>query len=454
MTVDTLWEQALGTLSTKINRPLYEMFIRRITPVSLSDTTLLLKIPASSLMMGYYNDYRLQIMDAVCEAGGKPLSVEAMQDDAAPLPLVAKPEITVQPSPVVAPSAASLPRPQRISPFLNPRYTFESFVVGASNRLCHAASLAVAEAPGRAYNPLFIYGGVGLGKTHLMQAIGHYVLAAKPNLNVLYITTDAFVNDVITSIQENRLYEYSNQMKKTDVLLVDDIQYLEKKERTQHEFFNIFNSLFQAQKQIVLTCDRPPKDLSTLEERLRTRFGWGLIADLQTPDFETRIAILKKKLEDDEVKMPAGALDMIASAVVSNIRDLEGALIRIIAYANLCGQEITLELVENVIREIAPMKQQGPISANQIIDAVCKYFSIDAGDLIGKRRKQEIAKPRHMAMYLCRDLTDMSLQSIGKIFDKDHSSVLYACEKIERETNLDPNLKQTVEAIKGRLSVS
>ena len=444
-TIDSLWEKTLTTLKDKINRPAYELMLKRIVPVSLADSRVYLQIPPT-LTLEYFEDFRDIIEDTIKTILGYEVSVVARHGETpreTPMPTLK----TAAPAPV----QVSRPEPREPRPYLNPRYTFDHFVVGANNRLCHAASLAVAEAPGRAYNPLFIYGGVGLGKTHLMQAIGHYVQSTRPNLSVMYVTTDAFVNQVITSIQENRLFEFNNQFKKVDLLLVDDIQFLQNKERTQYEFFQIFNNLHEGIKQIVITCDRLPKDIPTLEDRLVSRLGWGLIADIKPPDYETRLAILQKKLAMDEVEVPEGALELVAGTVTTNIRDLEGTLNRIIAYANLSDQEITLDLVEKILGDIAPLRERGPVNAEDIINSVARYYDLDQTDLKGKRRKKEIVLPRRIAMYLCRELTDMSLQSIGKVFSKDHSTVLYSCDKLRTELKDNPDLKQTLATIRGKL---
>lgn len=445
--LDNLWEQTLDILRNKVNRPAYELFLKRIAPISLADSTLYLQLPAT-LSMEYFNDYNNLIQDAVRTLTNEDVRIVARQEQArAPQPPVYVP--TPQPAPV--PQAQH--QQQRQRPFLNPRYTFDNFVVGANNRLCHAASLAVAEAPGKAYNPLFIYGGVGLGKTHLMQAVGHYVLSTRPNLSLQYITTDAFVNQVITSIQENRLFEFSSQFKRTDVLLVDDIQFLQGKERTQYEFFQIFNSLHEAHKQIVITCDRLPKDIPTLEDRLASRLGWGLIADIKPPDYETRLAILQNKARSDRVEVPEGVLELVAETVNSNIRDLEGTLNRIIAYSNLSDKNISIDLVEKILRDIAPMRERGPVTPDDIIKAVCVYFNLDVEDIKGKRRKKEIVLPRRIAMFLCRELTTLSLQSIGTVFAKDHSTVLYSCDKLKKEAEDSADLKQAISIIKGKISI-
>lgn len=444
--LDNLWEQTLDILRNKVNRPAYELYLKRIAPISLADSTLYLQLPAT-LSLEYFNDYNSLIQDAVRTLTNEDVRIVARQE---PARAVAPPPAyipTPQPAPV-----PQVQQQQRPRPFLNPRYTFDNFVVGANNRLCHAASLAVAEAPGKAYNPLFIYGGVGLGKTHLMQAVGHYVLSTRPNLSLQYITTDAFVNQVITSIQENRLFEFSSQFKRTDVLLVDDIQFLQGKERTQYEFFQIFNALHEAHKQIVITCDRLPKDIPTLEDRLASRLGWGLIADIKPPDYETRLAILQNKAHSDRVEVPEGVLERVAEAVNSNIRDLEGTLNRIVAYSNLSDQDVTIDLVEKILRDIAPMRERGPLTPDDIIRTVCDYFDLDIEDLKGKRRKKEIVLPRRVAMFLCRELTSLSLQSIGTVFDKDHSTVLYSCDKLKKEIDASAELKQTIVTIKGKIS--
>jgi chromosomal replication initiator protein len=335
--------------------------------------------------------------------------------------------------------------------FLNPRYTFENFVVGAGNRLCHAAALAVAEAPGRAYNPLFIYGGVGLGKTHLMQAVGHYIHATRPNLRIQNITTEAFVSDVVTSTKENRLFDFSNQFRNTDLLMVDDIQYLENKERTQDIFFQAFNHLHEAQKQIIVTCDRLPKDIPTLTERLKSRLGNGLITDINPPDFETRLAILQKKLEDDKFHLSESVLDYIASTIKTNIRDLEGALNRIEFQASYNGEEINIEFVQKIIHDIAPAQSPGPASPDAIISAVSRHYNIPVEDIKGRCRKKEMVRARHVSMSLIREMTGMQYERIGGLFGKDHSSVITSCEKIKMELERDASLRRDLDSIRARV---
>ena len=316
--------------------------------------------------------------------------------------------------------------------FLNPRYTFESYVIGASNRFSHAAALAVAEAPARAYNPLFIYGGVGLGKTHLLHAIGHYVVQTQPSALVRYISSEQFTNEFIASVGDpGRISGFKRRYRECDVLLVDDIQFLENKEATIEEFFHTFNTLYDASKQIVLTSDRAPKQLG-LDERVRSRFGCGLITDVQPPDLETRIAILRKKAEfEGVVQLDDDVLAFIASRVESNIRELEGALIRVIAFASLDRARVSVPLAENVLQSLYPEGESGTITPDLILSETSRYFGLDSAEVLSNRRDRALVNARHMAMYLCRELTDLSLPRIGQRFGgRDHSTVMHANAKI------------------------
>ncbi|MBO8125657.1 MAG: chromosomal replication initiator protein DnaA [Firmicutes bacterium] len=331
---------------------------------------------------------------------------------------------------------------------LNPKYTFETFVVGDSNRFAHAASLAVAEAPARAYNPLFIYGGVGLGKTHLMHAIGHFVLENSPGMNVVYVTSEQFTNDMINAIRDDKTAEFRNKYRNIDVLLVDDIQFLAGKERTQEEFFHTFNALHEANKQIVLSSDRPPKDIPTLEDRLRSRFEWGLITDIQAPDLETRIAILDKKARLEKMQVPQEVLSFIAENIHSNIRELEGALIRVVAYSALTNKPVDLELATEVLKDILSAVKNKRIEIKDIQQAVADYFNIDVSEMKTKKRSRAVAFPRQVAMYLARELTDASLPKIGEAFGgRDHTTVLHAFEKISETINQDPEFAKTIKEL-------
>jgi chromosomal replication initiator protein len=330
----------------------------------------------------------------------------------------------------------------------NPKYTFDSFVVGNSNRFAHAASLAVAEAPSKAYNPLFIYGGVGLGKTHLMHAIGQFVFFNNPNTKVVYVSSEKFTNELINAIRENKTVQFRNNYRNMDVLLIDDIQFLAGKESTQEEFFHTFNTLYEANKQIIISSDRPTKEIPTLEDRLRSRFEWGLITDIQPPDLETRIAILRKKAQLENINVHNDVLVFIANKIQSNIRELEGALIRVVAYSSLTGKEVVPELVHEALKDILPINKPKEISIELIQQAIAEHFHIKMEDFKAKKRTRAIAYPRQIAMYLARELTDNSLPKIGEEFGgRDHTTVLHAYEKISQERAKDPNLNRTLNEI-------
>ncbi|NMB25957.1 MAG: chromosomal replication initiator protein DnaA [Firmicutes bacterium] len=331
---------------------------------------------------------------------------------------------------------------------LNPRYTFDTFVVGNSNRFAHAASLAVAEAPARAYNPLFVYGGVGLGKTHLMQAIGHYALEHNPQSKVVYVSSEKFTNDLINAIGKKAMVEFRARYRNVDVLLIDDIQFVAGKESTQEEFFHTFNALYEANKQIVMTSDRPPKEIPTLEDRLRSRFEWGLTTDIQPPDLETRIAILRKKAATDNLEIPEEVLSYIANRVHSNIRELEGALNRVMAVGSLSRRDITIEVAEEGLKDIVSSARQKQITIDAIQNVVASHYSIKVADMRSKKRTRVVTFPRQVAMYLARDLTDASLPRIGDEFGgRDHTTVIHACDKIQRALQKDPSLQREVNQI-------
>ncbi len=338
---------------------------------------------------------------------------------------------------------------------LNPKYTFDTFVIGNSNRFAHAASLAVAEAPAKAYNPLFIYGGVGLGKTHLMHAIGHYVLEQKPYSRVLYVSSEKFTNELINSIRDDKTVDFRNRYRNIDILLVDDIQFLAGKERTQEEFFHTFNALYEANKQLIISSDRPPKEIPTLEDRLRSRFEWGLITDIQAPDLETRIAILRKKAKLENLEVPNEVMVYIADKIQSNIRELEGALIRVVAYSSLTSNEITIDLAAEALKEILPTNRPRQITINLIQQIVADYFNMPLSDFKAKKRTRDVAYPRQIAMYLSRELTDCSLPKIGEEFGgRDHTTVIHAHEKISKHIKKEPNLEATLNEIINRLQTN
>lgn len=335
---------------------------------------------------------------------------------------------------------------------LNPKYIFSTFVIGNSNRLAHAASLAVSEAPAQVYNPFFIYGGVGLGKTHLMHAIGHRIKENNPNMKVIYISSEKFTNELINSIISGNPESFRQRYRNIDVLLVDDIQFLSKKEHTQEEFFHTFNTLHDANKQIIISSDRPPREIQTLEDRLRSRFEWGLITDIQPPDLETRIAVLRKKAMIESLNVPNEVIVYIASRIENNIRELEGALIRVIAYASLNNQPIDIDLATEALKDIFPNGRPKQITTDLIQEIVATHFKLKLEDLSAKKRTRNVAFPRQIAMYLCRELTETSLPKIGEIFGgRDHTTVIHAHDKIHRERNSDAKLNNTIKELIKRI---
>jgi len=330
---------------------------------------------------------------------------------------------------------------------LNPRYTFNSFVIGNDNRFAHAACLAVAQSPAKAYNPLFVYGGVGLGKTHLMQAIGNYIKlnTAKSKINVLYISSEKFTNELINSIRDDRTVAFRNKYRNVDVLLIDDIQFLTGKERTQEEFFHTFNTLYESNKQIVITSDRPPKDITTLEERLISRFEWGLTTDIQPPDFETRIAILRKKAQAENLNIPGEVIDFIAEKIPSNIRQLEGALTKLIAFSTFTKKDLTVSLSQNILKDILPLENK-KISIDQIQKVVSDYYTIKINSLLSKKRTKDVVLARQIAIYLSRELTDLSLSSVGEVFGRrDHTTIIHSYTKIKDKIKKDKGFKNIID---------
>jgi chromosomal replication initiator protein len=332
---------------------------------------------------------------------------------------------------------------------LNPKYTFDTFVVGNNNRFAHAAALAVADSPSNSYNPLFLYGGVGLGKTHLMHAIGNRILSNNKNSNILYVTSEKFTNQLINAIKDNKNEVFRNKYRNIDVLLIDDIQFIAGKERVQEEFFHTFNTLHESGKQIILSSDKPPRDIQFLEDRLKSRFEWGLLADISCPDYETRLAILRKKAQDENIIIEDFILSNIANKIDSNIRELEGVFNKIVARASLTHSPITIELAENIINEFKTESQK-VISADFIKETIAKYFNIDKKELEGNKRSNDIAFPRQIAMYLCREVANMSFPRIGEVFgNRDHSTVMHGHKKIDTEIKNNTNTKLIVESVKS-----
>ena len=420
-----LWDEILARVETKVNRHSFYTWFKPTTFLAADARTITVRVPNPLFKDWLMKHYAGVISEAMQEVKQPNLTVN----------FVAEPQSEGVPATLSVEEAAAFendPAPTvRGSAGLNPRYTFDTFIVGSSNQFAHAACRAVAEAPSRSYNPLFIYGGVGLGKTHLMHAVGQYVLQHDRNLKLTYISSERFMNEMINAVRYDRIIDFRERYRTVDVLLVDDIQFLAGKEGTQTEFFHTFNALYDSQKQIVLSSDSPPHEIPSLEERLRSRFEWGLIADIGSPDLETKIAILKKKAEAEAVPLPDNVAIYIASKIKSNIRELEGSLIRLIAYASLTGQELTLPLAQEVLKNIID-KDEKAVTIEIIQKYVADYYNLKLVDLKSRNNSKSIAMPRQIAMYLCKSLTHASLPEIGRSFGgKHHSTVIHSIRKID-----------------------
>jgi chromosomal replication initiator protein len=439
MTSDGLWTEVAGRLKSALNESAYRTWFGEARPVAISNGELVVAVPNNFTREWIETHFGSLVRAAVSDASDSELSVRFRVDE------------SLSRAAVVAPVDDSHPR--ETLPGLNPKYTFDLFVIGSSNRFAHAAALAVAEAPAQAYNPLFIYGGTGLGKTHLLQAIAHYVLEHTSPLTVRYVTSETFMNDFINSLRDKRIEGFKQRYRNYDLLLIDDVQFFEHKERIQEEFFHTFNSLYESGSQIVMSSDRPPREIATLEARLRSRFEWGLITDIQPPDLETRIAILRKKVKTDEINVPdPQVLTFIAGRVSTNIRELEGALTRVVAFSSLTGRPMTVELAQDVLKDVFPMGGAQQVSIKAIQEAVSERFALSLAELCGDKRSQNIVYPRQVAMYLSRELTDSSLPKIGKEFGgRDHTTVIHATSKIARLIREDPSVYSLVQELTARI---
>ena len=428
-----LWDEILARIETKVNRHSFYTWFRPTTFVADDRTSVTVRVPNTLFKDWLTKHYAGVITEATAELKRPNLLVNFVSDaqaDAVIIPLSADEAAALDTGPP-PPGPAGL----------NPRYTFDTFIVGSSNQFAHAACRAVAEAPSRSYNPLFIYGGVGLGKTHLMHAVGHYVLQHDRHLKLTYISSERFMNEMINAVRYDRVLDFRERYRSVDVLLVDDIQFLAGKEGTQTEFFHTFNALYDSQKQIVLSSDCPPREIPALEERLRSRFEWGLTADIQPPDLETKVAILKRKAETEAVPLPDNVAMYIAGKIKSNIRELEGSLIRLIAYASLTGQEITLQLTQEVLKNILDHEVKA-VTIEIIQKFVADYYNLKMIDLKARNNSKSVAMPRQIAMYLSKSLTHASLPEIGRSFGgKHHSTVIHSIRKVEdmRKKDLDFN---------------
>ncbi len=437
--LDKLWNDTLQIIKEELTQVSFETWLKRIEPISQYDNVIVLGVENDFTKGILEARYSILIVNALKHITGRNLIVE-----------FAIPSATSSTNPVKGnnssnsnDSAVNIP-----SSNLNPKYTFETFVIGESNRFAHAASVAVAEAPAQRYNPLFIYGGVGLGKTHLMHSIGHYTLEQSPSKKVVYVSCETFTNEFIDAIQNRNNVSFRNKYRSVDVLLIDDIQFLAGKEGTQEEFFHTFNALHEANKQIIISSDRPPKEIPTLEDRLRSRFEWGLITDIQAPNLETRIAILKKKANTEGFDIPNDVLEFIATKIYSNIRELEGALIRVNAFSRLTNQQISVDLANEALKDVISNNKPEIITVDLIKEITAKYYNIEIEDFNLKKRTRAISYPRQVAMYLARELTDLSLPKIGEEFGgRDHSTVIHGYDKIAKDIESNFDFKNLIQRI-------
>ena len=446
-----IWNEITDSLREEVSDIAYKNYLKPTFGVDIVDNThLLVSVPHDIAKARFEQQYSPMIKELIKKLAPYIENIVfSARNDAeetlthetnilrAPLP---RQNVTIEKTPQTQPKI-----------LLNPNYTFDRFVVGNSNRFAFSAASAVGEKPGFAYNPLFLYSPVGLGKTHLMHAIGHKILSDHENLKVLYISSETFVNELVESIQNRKTDAFRNKYRSIDVLLIDDVQFLQNKPQTQEEFFHTFNALKELNKQIVVSSDRPPKEISLLEERIRSRFESGLVADISTPDLETRIAILRNKAEWEMAEVPHEVIVYIADNISNNIRELEGALIRVLAVASLSGEQLTLDVAETALKDIIKQPKQKMITMNSIKAAVCEYFKVKITDLESNKRPRNIAFPRQIAMYLCREMTNESLPSIGTCFNRDHSTVIHAYDKIENEIKMDSSLRDNIKRLSEKI---
>jgi chromosomal replication initiator protein len=447
---DKIWGSAQEHLRSMLSADTYNLWFARLRPATLDSSSLVLEVVNDFCEVWLKDNYMSLLQDVVALAAGRQLQIKFK---VSPAGSASSPE----PSPS-APTKAKPAEPIAERNFhhaelnFNPKNTFETFVVGNNNNFAYAAAQAVAQAPGKSYNPLFLYGGVGLGKTHLLHAIGQHVVGHRKGARVAYVSSEKFTNEYIDGIQNNQLVKFRKKYRQTDVLLIDDIQFLAGKERIQEEFFHTFNALHEAHKQIVLTCDRPASEIQNLEHRLISRFEWGLVTDLQPPDVEMRLAILNKKAQIMGVILPDEILNFLANRIRTNIRRLEGALIRVASYASLTGKKLTIEVVEGLLREILHEEGRFSISIEVIQKKVAEHFDIRLADMTSKRRPENIAFPRQVAMFLSRQMTESSLSRIGEAFGgRDHGTVLHACRLVKDRMEIDPNVRQVVSYLEKQL---
>jgi len=454
--MEHIWNQTLNEIKDKLSNPSFKTWFSNTKPVDMQDNILLIKVPNDFIKDWIETRYNQLITNVIQNLTDTNLKCrfyteEDLKDKEKKEGKNTKQYEKENPEKKLEKEKK---KEYNINKNLNPKYSFDSFVVGNGNRFAHAAALAVAEAPAKAYNPLFLYGDVGLGKTHLMQAIAHYILKHNPDNKVVYVSSETFTNELINAIKDDRTSSFRNKYRNIDILLVDDIQFLANKERTQEEFFHTFNSLHESNRQLIISSDRPPKEIPTLEERLRSRFEWGLITDIQKPDLETRIAILRKKADLENLKIPNEVVIYIADNIQSNIRELEGALIKVIAYSSLVDKEIDIDLAEKALQDlIIENEEPKEINIDLIKNIIVDYYNLKKEDMTSKKRTQKIAFPRQIAMYLSRELTDLSLPHIGEEFGgRDHTTVIHAYNKIEKRIEEDQEFAKVTNKIIARIN--
>ncbi|WZL81536.1 chromosomal replication initiator protein DnaA [Vallitaleaceae bacterium 9-2] len=437
--------QDLLRYESDISKVSYIAFLKNLKPLRIEDDTIIIQAEDKIVIDIIEKKYLKTILIAISETMNESYDVRFVLEDSVVEDDSSRKHAEKKPVPSITTSDSNL----------NTRYTFETFVVGNNNKFANAAALAVAEAPAEAYNPLFIYGGVGLGKTHLMHSIAHFILNESPDTKVLYVSSEKFTNELINSIRADKNEAFRQKYRNIDVLLVDDIQFIAGKERTQEEFFHTFNTLYEAKKQIIISSDRPPKEIETLEERLRSRFEWGLIADIQAPDFETRMAILKNKAELESLDLDDEVLQYVAANIKSNIRELEGAVTKIVAYSRLVQlgyEKITKQIAEDALKDLIAPQEDNIVTPELILEVVAEHYNISHSDIVSKKRPREIAYPRQIVMYLCRKLTDASLPRIGEILGKrDHTTVLHGYEKINQDIKKDATLKNSIDILTKKI---
>ncbi len=447
------WKQASETLRTMVNPDLFNLWFDPIQAGSIKEETATLIVPNEFCAVWLKDNYLELLQDVLAHITGKKLNVKLEINENVLETAPAKSQSAPETAPVAEPRPTKRSTSRESAEKLfNPTNTFSSFVVGDNNNFAHAAAMAVAQSPGRSYNPLFLYGGVGLGKTHLLHAIGHNVLKENPKLKVSYVSSEKFTNKYIDAIQNNELAKFRRTYRKTDVLLIDDIQFLSGKERIQEEFFHTFNALHEAHKQIVMTCDRPANEIKNLEHRLVSRFEWGLVTDMQPPDFETRLAILRKKTISLDVNLPDEVVSFLAKRIRTNIRRLEGALIRVSSYQSLTGEPVTPNTVEGLLKDVLHEEGRTVVSIENIQKRVAEHYDIRFADMTSRRRPENIAFPRQIAMYLAREMTGKSLNSIGEAFGgRDHGTVLHACRLVRDRMEQQTEVRQAVRYLEGQI---